>query len=59
MERRRLRRKQNMDNQQIKEILEGLIKDRKERPLKNVVSQDKIDQLIKAYYQEVEKKDKK
>ena len=44
-----------MDNQQIREVLESLIKKTHEHPLENVVSQDKIDKLIEAYYQEQEK----
>ena len=48
-----------MDSQQIREVLENLMKDRKEHPVENVVSQDKIDMLIEAYYKEQEEKEKK
>ena len=48
-----------MDNQQIREVLESLIKNTKEHPVENVVSQDKIDLLIEAYYKEQEEKEKK
>jgi len=48
-----------MDNQQIREVLESLIKERKEHPLKNYVSQDKIDQLINSYYKAQKNKEKK
>ena len=48
-----------MDNQQIREVLENLMKDRKEHPVENVVSQDKIDLLIEAYYKNQNEKDNK
>jgi len=48
-----------MDNQQIREVLESLLKDRKEHPLKSYVSQDKIDQLINSYYKTQKVKEKK
>ena len=48
-----------MDNQQIREILESLIKNTHQHPLENVVSQDKIDKLIEDYYKEQKENDKK
>ncbi len=48
-----------MDNQQIREVLESLMKERKEQPLKNYVSQEKIDKLISAYYKSQTSKEKK
>ncbi len=48
-----------MDNQQIREILENLMKERKEHPIANVVSQDTVDQLIEAYYKNQNEKDNK
>ncbi len=40
-----------MDNQQIKEVLESLLKKRKEHKLQNVVSQESIDKLVKTYFE--------
>lgn len=48
-----------MDNQQIREVLESLIKNTHEHPLENVVSQDKIDLLIEEYYKEQKEKETK
>jgi hypothetical protein len=48
-----------MDNQQIHEILENLMKERKETPVQNVVSQENIDLLIEKYYQEQKEKEDK
>ena len=48
-----------MDSQQIREVLESLIKNTHEHPLEDVVSQDKIDKLIEDYYKEQNEKDKK
>ncbi len=44
-----------MDSQQIREVLESLMKKTQEHPLEDVVSQDKIDKLIEDYYKEQEK----
>ena len=39
-----------MDNQQIREVLESLMKDKKEHPPVKLISQEKLDQLINSYY---------
>ncbi|BDC93668.1 hypothetical protein SAMN04487977_101344 [Treponema bryantii] len=41
-----------MDNQQIREILESLITERKVRPPVKLISQEKLDKLIDSYYKE-------
>ena len=39
-----------MDNQQIREVLESVMKDKKEHPPVKLISQEKLDQLINSYY---------
>ena len=48
-----------MDNQQIREVLENLIKDRKEHPPVKLVSQETIDKLLTSYYKSLAVKEKK
>ena len=48
-----------MDNQQIREVLESLIKDRKEHPPVKLISQEKVDKLINSYYKSQKSKEKK
>jgi hypothetical protein len=48
-----------MDNQQIREVLEGLMKERKEHPPVKLISQEKLDQLLNSYYKKLAAKEKK
>ncbi len=48
-----------MDNQQIREVLESLMKDKKEHPPVKLISQEKLDQLINSYYKTQPTKEKK
>ena len=48
-----------MDNQQIREVLESLIKEKKEHPPVKLISQEKLDQLINSYYATQDRKEKK
>ena len=48
-----------MDNQQIREILESLITERKVRPPVKLISQEKLDQLLNSYYKKLAAKEKK
>ena len=48
-----------MDNQQIREVLESLMKDKKEHPPVKLISQEKLDQLINSYYKTQPTKEEK
>ena len=48
-----------MDNQQIREILESLLQERKNYVLRNVVSQEQLDNMINSYYKNLKKSAKK
>ena len=44
-----------MDEEQIREILESLLKDRKTHVIKNVVSQEQVDMMLNSYYKDQKK----
>jgi len=48
-----------MDNQQIREILESLLQERKNYVIRNVVSQEQLDNMINSYYKNLKNPSKK
>ena len=48
-----------MDNDHIREILESLMQERKNYVLRNVVSQEQLDNMINSYYQDLKSSAKK
>jgi response regulator of citrate/malate metabolism len=48
-----------MTNQQIREVLESLVKERKEHPPVKLISQEKLDKLINSYYKTQASKEKR